>query len=230
MEKMDKIFKNRECRFAIVSALISILVMSLVERLFQPSYAIKSLIKILVMNTPILLHTRLFHRGYFDLIYLKRKKLSKTLVLAMAFAYIGIIVAFLLFQDMIDLSLIRKSLFEKEGLTRENFLFVFVYIIIVNSFLEESFFRGYLSHVFMKRGFSVSGKIFSAFLFSIYHIGIVSGWFNILIFVIMIIGLSLAGLFLQYVADKEDTLSGSWMVHACANLAINTIGTIMMLK
>ena len=227
---MEKILKNRECRFAIISGLLSVLVMSLVERLFQPSYAIKSLIKILVMNLPILLHMRLFHEGYLDLIYLKRKKLSKTLLLAMVFAYIGIIFAFFLFQDMIDLSQIRKSLFEKEGLTRDNFLFVFAYIIIVNSFLEESFFRGYLSHVFVKHGLSKFGKIFSALLFSIYHIGIVSGWFDLLIFMIMIIGLSAAGLFLQYVSDKEDTLSGSWMVHACANLAINTIGTIMMLK
>ena len=204
--------------------------MSLVERLFRPSYAIKSLIKILVMNIAILLHMKLFQRDYFDLIDLKRKKLSKILILAMAFAYVGIIVSFFLFQDMIDLPQIRNSLLEKEGLTKENFLFVFAYIIIVNSFLEESFFRGYLSHVFIRQGHPLSGKIFSAILFSIYHIGIVSGWFDLLIFVVMIIGLSLAGSFLQYVADREDTLLGSWAVHACANLAINTIGTIMMLK
>ena len=71
--------------------------------------------------------------------------------------------------------------------------------------------------------------MFGSLLFSIYHIGIMSSWFNPLIFILALISLMVAGVMLQYVEIRNDNLLASYMVHGCANLAINTIGTLMIL-
>ncbi|MBQ1899980.1 MAG: hypothetical protein II153_03650, partial [Erysipelotrichaceae bacterium] len=60
------------------------------------------------------------------------------------------------------------------------------------------------------------------------HIGIVANWFQPAVFLLCIVGLSLAGLFLEWICERNDTLLASYAVHAFANLAINTIGTFMM--
>ena len=225
---MDR-YKNKEVLFTLFAAALFLVVMTAVERYLKPGYLIKSVIKFLLISSLILLHGRLFHKRYTALIGLKKKKLSGRLLFFALFAYGVIIFAFFLFKDRIDLTSIREALLEKEGLNRDNFIFIFSYIIIVNSFLEESFFRGYLFQVLRGYWSDLWAAVFSAVVFSVYHISIVSGWFDILVFLVMVSGLSAAGLFLQYVSYKQDTLLGSWLVHACANLAINTIGTIMLL-
>ena len=47
-------------------------------------------------------------------------------------------------------------------------------------------------------------------------------------YVLLWLGLFLVGIFLQIIMKREDNLLGSWLVHAFANLAINTIATIML--
>ena len=70
--------------------------------------------------------------------------------------------------------------------------------------------------------------IYGSLLFAFYHLGIVALWFDLLILILCIAGLAFAGAFLQVIEIREDNLIGSWFVHGCANLAINTIGTLML--
>lgn len=134
----------------------------------------------------------------------------------------------MIFRNGIDLDQIRNNLMNKEHLTRQNCLYIFAYIILVNSFIEEAFFRGFIYHLFETDNRKNVGVIVSAILFALYHIGIVSNWFNPLIFVICIAGLAGCGMILQWVSMKFGTLKASWLIHGCANLAINTIGVIMI--
>ena len=99
----------------------------------------------------------------------------------MLFFFVGMTAAFFIFKRFIDLDGIRESLIAKENLTKSNCLFVFAYIILCNSFLEESFFRGFLSGIFPNK---LVGTIVSAAVFSVYHIGIFVTWFNPFIFAI----------------------------------------------
>ncbi|MBR5755581.1 MAG: CPBP family intramembrane metalloprotease, partial [Erysipelotrichaceae bacterium] len=69
-----------------------------------------------------------------------------------------------------------------------------------------------------------------ALMFALYHISIVDTWFSSVLVFFSIAGLCVIGAILQYIAIKEDNLLGSWLVHAAANLAINTIGTIMLFR
>ena len=55
----------------------------------------------------------------------------------------------------------------KEQLTKENCLFVFAYIALCNSFLEEAFFRGFLTESFRRAGCPKAGVVCSALLFAV---------------------------------------------------------------
>lgn len=210
-------------------AVIALAVMCWIEQVKAPSYFIKSIWKASLFLGAIIIYKLLSGESIADIIHFKKMKKAKVLYLGMAGAYIGIIVLFLLLRNMIDLENIRANLLAKENLTRDNFLYVFIYIIICNSFLEEAFFRGFIFHLLEKLGSGKISYMIGGLAFALYHIGIVTSWFSPFIFVLCIGGLALVGVMLQLVCNHYDSLKASWLIHACANLAINTIGTIMIL-
>ena len=219
---------NGKIRLVVFLSLFVLLVMSLIEKIVQPSYFIKSIIKLLVFSLAMFIYCIKYKENFFKLINLKKKGLSKGLILFMLFSYFVIIVGYLLLRNLIDLNGIRESLLNKEQLNKNNFIFIFSYIIFINSFLEESFFRGFIYNVFKKEGYEKIGVLFSALIFALYHIGIMDGWFNPFVMIVGVVGLFVTGIFLQDIVKREDNLLGSYLVHAIANLAINTIGTIML--
>ena len=219
---------NGKIRLVVFLSLFVLLVMSLIEKIVQPSYFIKSIIKLLVFSLAMFIYCIKYKENFFKLINLKKKGLSKGLILFMLFSYFVIIVGYLLLRNHIDLNGIRESLLNKEQLNKNNFIFIFSYIIFINSFLEESFFRGFIYNVFKKEGYEKIGVLFSALIFALYHIGIMDGWFNPFVMIVGVVGLFVTGIFLQDIVKREDNLLGGYLVHAIANLAINTIGTIML--
>lgn len=215
---------------SLFAAVVSLALLTCIEQFLKPDYLFKSACKLVLLFVPIILYSKLSHQEIKEIINFRKLKSAKILYIGMVVAYVGIIIAFMLFRNSIDLNQIRENLMNKEKLTRENCLFVFAYIILVNSFLEEAFFRGFLSHLFAVEGKERIGIIFSAVCFALYHIGMVSNWFDPLIFVICIAGLAGCGILLQLVERHFGTLKASWLIHGCANLAINTIGVIVMFQ
>ena len=204
---------------------ILILIFAFIEEIYiRPEYLIKCIIKISTFGGVILLYSALTKKKVVDIINLKKPEKIGTLIGGIAFFFVGMIVVFLIFKNQINLSGIKDSLGAKEGFTRENCLYAFAYIIIFNSFLEEAFFRGFLPGLFSKKW---PGYIVSAFLFSAYHIGIVGNWFNIPILLIAISGLVLVALFLQWINAHYKTIVANWLVHASANIVINSIGVLL---
>lgn len=204
---------------------ILILIFAFIEEIYiRPEYLIKCIIKISTFGGVILLYSALTKKKIVDIINLKKPEKIGTLIGGIAFFFVGMIVVFLIFKNQINLSGIKDSLGAKEGFTRENCLYAFAYIIIFNSFLEEAFFRGFLPGLFSKKW---PGYIVSAFLFSAYHIGIVGNWFNIPILLIAISGLVLVAHFLQWINAHYKTIVANWLVHASANIVINSIGVLL---
>lgn len=138
-----------------------------------------------------------------------------------------IIGGYFLLRGVIDFSGVTENLAGGEGVGRENFPIVAVYITLCNSFLEEFFFRGF---AFLALG-RVAGKkfacIFSAAAFSVYHAAILDGWFSPLVFILMLVGLFVGGLFFNLLADKGGSIFPSWLLHMAANLGINTVGLVL---
>ena len=65
---------------------------------------------------------------------------------------------------------------------------------------------------------------FSAVLFAIYHLGMVSGNGNPLIWGGALILLTASGLILNALNERSGSILTSWLLHMCANLGINAVG------
>lgn len=203
----------------ILSAVVfSCLVMALVEAVLRPGYLIKSAIKLLLFSG---FGLALGHPKEL----LRPKGLGPAVVLGGGI-YVFLLLAFFLFRSFLDLSAIAAGLRSKEGVSAENFLWVALYISLVNSLLEELLFRG-LAYLKLRR--YTSGRfagIFSAAAFALYHVAILNGWFDWWIYGLCLLGLFLGGLLFNAL-DRRGSILPSWIAHASANLAINTIGAMM---
>ena len=192
--------------------------MAFVEAVLQPGYAVKSAIKLLLFAAAVCALGDV--RRWF-----RREGLGLGLLLGGGI-FAVILLAFLLFRPFLDLDAIAAGLLGKEGISRENFLCVALYISIFNSLLEELLFRG-LGYLELRRhapeGFAM---VFSAAAFAAYHVAILDGWFTWWVYGLCMLGLFLGGLIFNYL-DRRGSLLPSWLAHAGANLAINTVGLIM---
>ena len=159
--------------------------------------------------------------------YMKFRDFKAILGLSIG-VYFFIIILFFLLRDYIDLDVIRNNLLAKENITTTNFVYVSLYISFVNSFLEELFFRGFMFLSLTKSGSRRFAYLISSLAFSLYHVAIISAWFNIWIFILIIVGLMFVGYIFNYITEKLDSFLASWIVHIFANLAINTIGFMML--
>lgn len=219
-------YMKRKEMLTVFFGIIAVAIMSYVETVIKPGYLLKSVTKVIVFAGSIIVYCLINKSNPVKLLNIKKPVRAKSLFLFVGLAYCTIIGAFFVLKNFIDLSTIKDNLVAKEGLTKDNCLYIFIYIILINSFLEESFFRG-----FMFRGLKnnrLLAYLISSLFFALYHIGIVDGWFNPFLFVLCIVGLMIAGMMLDYVCEKYDSLLTSWLVHATANLAINTIGIYLI--
>lgn len=220
--------KARQLSVPVAAAVIYVAMMTAVEQFLQPGYLVKSIIKVTLTAALIGGQCVMTQQNPLEVIFLRPMKHAKVLYALMAAMVAGVFLGFLLLRGQLDLGLIRERLMAKEGLTKGNCLFVFAYIAAGNSLLEEAFFRGFLGHAFPEKLRKPWGIAFSALAFAVYHIGILDSWMNAGMLLLMTTGLAAVGAILQLICDKFGSVKASWLVHACANLAINTIGFMVI--
>lgn len=204
---------------------LSIFTMFIVEYFIVPGYIIKSVLKISMFFILPLIYIR-FDDGiniwdYFK-IYSRRQFIS-AIVLGLA-TYMLIVGVYFILTTYIDLSEIRKLLYKSQDINKNNFFYVAVYISFLNSLLEEFFFRGFLFLSLKKTTSRPLAYLVSALAFGLYHIGIMSDWFNVVIFLLALIALFGVGLIFNYFNEESKNIYNSWLVHMFANFALNTIG------
>ena len=151
-------------------------------------------------------------------------KISALLGLATFFI---IILAFLLLNRFFDRQMILAGL-EKEGITKSLYPFVFANIVLVNAFLEELFFRGFVFLNIFNLGFRRFAYIFSSVLFSLYHILMMNSWFSPPMFLLLLLGLIGVGLLFNELCRRCESILGGFFPHLGANLAINLIGVYLL--
>ena len=221
---MDKTKKS-----AIIILLLSLALcvcMGLVDAVLSPPYAVKSAIKLFLFGAvPILylLATKSFApKKLFSL----KGQHAKLIAPLAAGIFVVIMVAFFALRPFIDFSSITESLTADAGVTRENFIFVALYIALINSFLEEFFFRGFCFFSLRPLGLPAA-YIVSALLFSAYHVAFMDGWLSPVIFALALFGMALGGGIFAFLNHKTESLLPSYLVHMASNLATNLIGIIM---
>lgn len=206
----------------------AVILMSIVDGFIQPGYILKSLIKIGVFL--IIPFTLDYLRGDRDIYEYLKAKDKKSLYISIALGlgvYAFIIIAYFLISPFIDFTLIKRELLGELGVTKDNFIFVAIYISFVNSLLEEFFFRGFLFLGLLEKATRKTAYVISAGLFALYHVMVMDSWFNPYLFILAMLGLFTGGLIFNYINEKNKTILNSWIVHIMANLAINHIGLMM---
>lgn len=220
--------KKQSMVWTIFATLVCCVVMAVVDGVIQPGYAVKSAIKIGVfLLVPFLLTRFRKDLQFRELFRFSRKGFLISLLLGIA-VYGVILGGYWLLSGVFDFSNIVDSLSRNAGVNRNNFLYVSLYISFINSLLEEFFFRGF---TFINLKASAGGRfayVFSAAVFALYHVAMMTGWFSPLLFVLVMLGLMAGGVIFNWLNEKMGTIFSSWIVHMFANFAINTIGFILM--
>lgn len=204
------------------------LFMFAVEVFWQPGYWGKSLLKLVAFALLPLFYCLLATPK----ISLRFCKITERSQLKYCLLWGGAVFAIILcgyavFAALIDLPQIATILQQNLAVNKDNFLFVAIYISLVNSFLEEFFFRGVAYFPLVDILGKKKAALFASLAFSLYHVAILLGWFSVWLFFLILLGLFAAGLFFIWLDETYQTIFASWLVHGCANLAINTIGFLM---
>lgn len=88
-------------------------------------------------------------------------------------------------------------------------------------------FRGFAFMTLKKVASRKTAYIFSAALFSMYHIGMITSWSSLSLLLLLIVSLFVSGIMFNYLNEKNGNIYVSWMVHMFTNFAINTVGCIL---
>ena len=215
------------------SIMITLLAFSLaitfIDAFVQPNYFVKIPIKIVFfLALPLLFFVK--HKdGFADfkkLFVFKKSGIFKALLLGVG-VYAVILLGYLFTRNIFDYSNVTSSLTEEMGITAENFILVAVYISLMNSFLEEFFFRGYGFVTLKKYTSRKVAYLFSSGLFAVYHVGMLLGMFHFGVLLLLLFGLIVGGCIFNYLNELNDNIYPSWFVHMFANFAINTVGFIL---
>lgn len=221
--------KNPKTTFMVIGLLLtSCTLMYFTEIHIRPTYLVKSIFKIILFGLIPFLYS-LFDKSI-ELRNIFKAKSKKQLVFSFFLAlcvYLLIIIGFLLLKTFIQLNTISAALSESLKIDKNNFIYIAIYISFINSLLEEFFFRGFIFFSLKNISSNTLAYILSALSFSLYHIAIISSWFNIYLFLLIILGLFISGLFFNWLNRKTNNIYNSWLIHMFANFSINTIGIFM---
>ena len=202
---------------------------TLIDAFVHPNYFLKIPIKILFfLALPMLffVKNKEAFRDFKKMFLFKKDGILKALLLGLGI-YAVIVGGYFLTRNVIDFSKVTSSLTEGMGITAKNFIYVSVYISLMNSFLEEFFFRGFGFITLKKYTTRKVAYVFSSTLFAIYHVGMLVGMFRFWALLLLLLGLVTGGCIFNYLNELNDNVYPSWFVHMFANFAINTVGFIL---
>ena len=224
---MQKI--NHKKIYIILSVLLFSLAVTFIDAVVRPPYFSKIPIKILFFLALPMLFFAFWREEWSEFKALFRfHKKGLLISLLLGIVIFGVILGgYFALRGVIDFSGVTSSLTSGMGITADNFVWVAIYISIMNSFLEEFFFRGF-GFITLKKYVSVKfAYFFSPVLFAVYHVGMLVGMFHPAVLVLLMFGLIVGGLIFNALNDKLGNIYPSWFVHMAANFAINTIGFML---
>jgi len=218
---------RRECRGILLILVTGCLLMAIIDGIWQPGYAVKSVWKIVIfLGVPVLYSLKNKDIRLIEVFSVKRKGIVTSILIGIG-VYAFILACYFTIGSYFDFSKVTDALSEGVGVTKDNFIFVAIYISFINSLLEEFFFRGFVFLNLSRLADRKFAYIVSSFAFSVYHAAIMTGWFSVWLFALLLFSLMAAGIIFNRLNEKQGNIYTSWFVHMFANFAINTVGVIL---
>ncbi len=201
-------------------------IMAIVETVIEPSYWIKSAVKIVVFaGVPLVVLAAFKIKLPSGAFSLSRKNILAMLGLG-AVIYGLIMGAYAITARIFDYSALVESMTSDQQVNGRDFIFVAAYISFGNSFLEEFLFRLVsfmtLSEQSSKRG-KTAAYIFSSVMFAVYHVAMIGASFPPQLLILALVGLAAGGFIFDFIDSKSGKIYPSWVVHMFADIAIMTI-------
>ena len=216
--------RSRRAHLLILLVVLTCGTMAWIELVLRPVYPVKSALKLLLFGGTIGLYMLLARDRTPLGVFRPPSRRAMLPAAGLAAAVFGVILCgYALLSPWLDLSAIPENLAAKEGVTAATFPLVALYISLVNSLLEEVFFRGFAFLSLKATCPDPFPWLFSSLLFALYHVAIMGSWFHPILFFLLTAALAAAGGLFNWL-DREGTVWPAWLVHMAANLAINTIG------
>ncbi len=220
---------NKKSAYIIFALFAFSLAVTFIDAFVHPAYFSKIPIKILFFLVLPALYFVLNKEAFGDfkaLFRFKKKGLWMSVLLGVGI-YALIVAGFFLTRNVFDYSKVAGSLTSGMGITKENYLYVAVYISFMNSFLEEFFFRGFGFIVMKKYTNRAFAYILSPVLFAVYHVGMTAPMFEPLLLALVLTGLVAGGFIFNYLNEKNENIYSSWFTHMFANFAMHTVGLVL---
>ena len=160
-------------------------------------------------------------------VFTKGKHLPSVLLFGFVI-FIVTVAGYFLVSQFISFDQVPDSLNNQVGVSLDNYLWVSIYIVLINGPLEEFFFRYFimLNSWFKNRLVLI---IVSSFLFAIYHVGMLFTMFDFYVFVLAILGLMIVGVFFIWLNHQNKGILYSVLIHMFANAGINLVGYIILI-
>ena len=220
---------NKKSSYIIASLFVFSLAVSAIDAFVHPDYFTKIPVKILfflVLPMMFFFFNKEEFKDFKALFTFKKQGLLKSLLLGVMI-YTVIVGGYFLTRNIIDFSGVTSSLTKGMGITADNFLYVSLYISLMNSFLEEFFFRGFGFITLKKHTGRKFAYILSSVMFAFYHVGMMFVMFEVLPLLLLLSGLIAGGCIFNYLNEHTGNIYPSWFVHMFANFAINTVGFVL---
>ncbi len=128
-------------------------------------------------------------------------------------------------KSLIDFSIIAENL-ALIGVTKLTYPLVALAIVLINPFLEEYFWRGFVFRVYHKYYPRVA--YLTGILFALHHVIMLNSWFNWWQFTIITVLLAAVGILFNWIYQKTGSIYTTWFIHMLADLIIVTIGFFMV--
>jgi membrane protease YdiL (CAAX protease family) len=201
---------------------ISLFFLYIIEQVLHAPYLIKTLIKLpLFLMLPMALYK-------YDFKIKWSMRLHKSDIPLIIFwsllVFLTIMVVFYLIRPFIGIDDIISDISGRMAVSRNEIIFVGIYTIVVNAFIEELFFRGFIFQGLIKAGWHRLAYVFSSLVFALYHISNFRTWFDMWVMALALLGLFIGGLIFAYFVDRTKSFLASWLIHMSADIAIVWIG------
>ena len=209
--------------FMITLIVLVCIVMAIIETIIEPTYFVKSVLKIVFfLFLPLVFMKLQKERVFADGFSLNKKRIIKLLGLGLII-YVIIMAAFFITKRIFNYSSLVKSLSADQKVSQNSFILIALYISFCNSLLEEFLFR-FVAFIKLSEYTTKNvAYIFSSCMFALYHIAMIGGSFPVPLLLLALVGLAVGGGIFNYVDDKSRNIYNSWIIHMFADFAIMTI-------
>ncbi len=218
---------EKKSKYLFSILIIACSIMGFIDGILSPDYYIKASAKLLLFLALPSAYYILNKDNSIKILFTFKREQVKWFLLLGVGVFSIILGGYFILSPFFDLTNITKSLENDIGVNKGNFIFVAFYIAIVNSFLEEFFFRGFAFLELKKVTKGNVAMIYSSLFFAFYHVAMIINWGNNLLIGLMVIVLVVAGVIFNLLNEKFNNIYASWIVHMFANLGINLIGFIL---